>query len=105
VCLSAHYAEVRRKKSLQSRINGKLMPSDCSAFFVLLAIGFLGAIGIIGVIVFLLNSLNSLSPTSNYKQKSLISELFLCDVRRQIRSIVDLCEEFGVRHTRTKRAA
>ena len=31
-------------------------------------------------------------------------EEILCDVRRQIRSIVNLCEEFGVRHTRTKRA-
>ena len=31
-------------------------------------------------------------------------ELFLCDVRRQIRSIVSLCEEFGELHTRAKRA-
>ena len=30
--------------------------------------------------------------------------LFLCDARRQIRSIVGLCEEFGVRRTRAKRA-
>ena len=30
--------------------------------------------------------------------------LFLCDVRRQKRSIVNLCEHFGVRHTRAKRA-
>ena len=29
--------------------------------------------------------------------------LFLCDARRQIRSIVNLCEEFGVRRTRAKR--
>ena len=29
-------------------------------------------------------------------------ELFLCDVRRQKRSIVELCEHFGVRHTRAK---
>ena len=31
-------------------------------------------------------------------------ELFLCDVRRQKRSIADLREHFGVRHTRAKRA-
>ncbi len=31
-------------------------------------------------------------------------ELFLCEARRQIRSIVNLCEEFGVRRTRAKRA-
>ena len=31
-------------------------------------------------------------------------ELFLCDARRQIHSIVDLCEEFDVRRTRAKRA-
>jgi hypothetical protein len=31
-------------------------------------------------------------------------ELFLCDARRQIRSIVNLCEVFGVRRTRAKRA-
>ena len=31
-------------------------------------------------------------------------ELFLCDARRQIRSIVYLCEVFGVRRTRAKRA-
>ena len=36
--------------------------------------------------------------------KSEMIELFLCDVRRQIRSIVSLCEEFGVRCTRAKRA-
>ena len=30
--------------------------------------------------------------------------LFLCEARRQIRSIVDLCEEFGVRRSRAKRA-
>ena len=29
--------------------------------------------------------------------------LFLCDVRRQKRSIVNLCEHFGVRHIRAKR--
>ena len=29
-------------------------------------------------------------------------EEILCDVRRQIRSIVNLCEKFGVRHTRAK---
>ena len=29
-------------------------------------------------------------------------ELFSCDARRQIRSIVSLCEEFGVRRTRAK---
>ena len=31
-------------------------------------------------------------------------ELFLCEARRQIRSIVDLCEDFDVRRSRTKRA-
>ena len=31
-------------------------------------------------------------------------ELFLCDGRRQKRSIVGLCEHFGDRHIRTKRA-
>gem|GEM_PF-6941928 len=31
-------------------------------------------------------------------------ELFLCDVRRQKRSIVNLCEHFVVRHSRAKRA-
>ena len=31
-------------------------------------------------------------------------ELFLCDVRRQKRNIVNLCEHFGIRHTRAKRA-
>ena len=31
-------------------------------------------------------------------------ELFLCDARRQKRSIADLCEHFGVRSTRAKRA-
>ncbi len=31
-------------------------------------------------------------------------ELFLCDARRQNRSIVSLCEDFGVRSTRAKRA-
>ena len=31
-------------------------------------------------------------------------ELFSCEARRQIRSIVSLCEEFGVRCTRAKRA-
>ena len=36
--------------------------------------------------------------------KSEMIELFLFDVRRQIRSIVSLCEEFGVRCTRAKRA-
>ena len=36
--------------------------------------------------------------------KSEMIELFLCDVRRQIRSIVNLCEAFGVRSTRAKRA-
>ena len=30
-------------------------------------------------------------------------ELFLCDARQQIRSIVGLCEKFGVRRTRAKR--
>ena len=39
-----------------------------------------------------------------FSHKSNVIELFLCDARRQIRSIVDLCEEFGVRHTRAKRA-
>ena len=29
--------------------------------------------------------------------------LFLCEARRQIRSIVDLCEEFDVRRSRAKR--
>ena len=29
--------------------------------------------------------------------------LFLCEARRQIRSIADLCEEFGVRRYRAKR--
>ena len=29
-------------------------------------------------------------------------EEILCDARRQIRSIVKLCEEFGVRRTRAK---
>ena len=29
-------------------------------------------------------------------------EEILCDARRQIRSIVSLCEEFGVRRTRAK---
>ena len=33
-----------------------------------------------------------------------MTELFLCDVRRQKLSIVDLCEHFGFRHTRAKRA-
>ena len=31
-------------------------------------------------------------------------EEILCDARRQIRSIVKLCEEFGDRNTRAKRA-
>ena len=31
-----------------------------------------------------------------------MSEQILCDVRRQIRSIAILCEEFDVRHTRAK---
>ena len=31
-------------------------------------------------------------------------ELFSCEARRQIRSIVSLCEEFGARCTRAKRA-
>ncbi len=35
-------------------------------------------------------------------KKLLVVEEILCDVRRQIRSIVNLCEEFGVRHTRAK---
>ena len=30
--------------------------------------------------------------------------LFLCDVRRQIRSIVGLCEHFSIRRPRAKRA-
>ena len=30
-------------------------------------------------------------------------KLFLCDARRQKRSIVDLCEHFGVRRIRAKR--
>ena len=29
--------------------------------------------------------------------------LFLCDIRRQNRNIVNLCEDFGVRHYRAKR--
>ena len=29
--------------------------------------------------------------------------LFLCDARRQKCSIANLCEHFGVRHTRAKR--
>ena len=37
-------------------------------------------------------------------QKSEMIELFSCEARRQIRSIVCLCEEFGVRCTRAKRA-
>ena len=32
-----------------------------------------------------------------YNLKSSMIELFLCKSRRQIRSIVELCEEFGVR--------
>ena len=36
--------------------------------------------------------------------KSEMIELFLCDARRQIRSIVSLCEEFDDRRTRAKRA-
>ena len=36
-------------------------------------------------------------------QKSLMMRLFLCDVRRQKRSIVNLCEHFGVRNARAKR--
>ena len=39
-----------------------------------------------------------------FSHKSNVIELFLCDARRQIRSIVSLCEEFGVRRTRAKRA-
>ena len=31
-------------------------------------------------------------------------ELFLCDARRQKRSIANLCEHFGIRSTRAKRA-
>ena len=33
---------------------------------------------------------------------SVIIEEILCDVRRQTRSIVELCEEFSVRHYRAK---
>ena len=47
-----------------------------------------------------LNSLNSLKSLKSLKL--LMVEEILCDVRRQIRSIVNLCEEFGVRHTRAK---
>ena len=39
-----------------------------------------------------------------FNLKSEMIELFLCDARRQIRSIVNLCEEFGDRRTRAKRA-
>ena len=35
-------------------------------------------------------------------QKSLMVEEILCEARRQIRSIVGLCEEFGVRRYRAK---
>ena len=33
-----------------------------------------------------------------------MTRLFLCDARRQIRSIVKLCEDFGDRRIRAKRA-
>ena len=35
-------------------------------------------------------------------KKSLMIELFLCKARRQIRSIVNLCEHFSVRRSRAK---
>ena len=35
--------------------------------------------------------------------KSEVMRLFLCDARRRKRSIVELCEHFGVRRTRAKR--
>ena len=34
--------------------------------------------------------------------KVVIIRLFLCEARRQIRSIVELCEEFEVRRSRVK---
>ena len=43
------------------------------------------------------------SPLKPFQKSSMIEEI-LCVVRRQIRSIVSLCEEFDVRRTRAKRA-
>ena len=42
--------------------------------------------------------------SSSISSNSEMIELFLCDARRQNRSIVSLCEDFGVRSTRAKRA-
>ena len=44
------------------------------------------------------------SKCSSISSNSEVIELFLCDARRQNRSIVSLCEDFGVRSTRAKRA-